>query len=463
MSKSVKLVVGAAVVVAAYVGATWYVGGKVQEQIEKQVVVAQEFLNTHSSVALFDQDRSFTVSQYERGVFSSKVQYELNLKNEDIDVGLLFEDTIYHGPWPIAAGHFAPALAVAKGQLLPTEQIQEWVEATGGQAPYQGETVFGFGGHITGHGVFAATQFQDPETGAQLTTAATTLQYEAKQDQSDVLLAMQLPKIDFQEPEQQLQVEFTQLDLTGNFNTKETETYHSVMRLDTLKVNSAMVDAIELKGFQLNLDSQQHEALVDAKVHYDIEQVLAKGVDWGRVDLLVDLKNIHQALLNEISALVESEQPEDELRFQQLLGEFLSYKPELQQAKLTWANEQGESFIETRMSASPALVEYFQNGTELQQGLGQLYEELYLDISLSRPMLKQIFGEDTMMAAMFDMIFDGVIQTGTELGVVTYDNSQARTQFEFDAEKNSLLLNGQPITEEELMQLLFALQMSGLI
>lgn len=449
-------------VVAAYVGATWYVGGKVQEQVEKQVAVAQGFLDTHSSVALFDQSRSFSISQYERGLFSSKVQYELQLKNEDTDVGLLFEDTIYHGPWPIAAGHFTPALAVAKGELLPTEQIQEWFEATGGHAPYQGETVFGFGGHITGQGHFAATQFQDPETGAQLATDVTTLQYESKNNQTEFSLAMHLPKMNFQEPDQ-VQIELTQLNLAASLNSKETETYHSTLGLDSLNINSATIGSVELQGFQVALDSRQHEALIDAKVHYDIEQIWAEGINWGHLDLLIDLKNIHQGLLNEIGVLADSDDAEDELKLQRLLGEFLSYKPELKQAKLTWANEKGESFAETRMSAAPALVEYFQQGTELRDELGQVYNQLYLDISLSRPMLQQLFGEDSLMAAMFDMMFDSAVQMGTELGLVTYDNTQVRLQFEFDSERNVLLLNQQPITEEELVQLFLALQMGGLL
>lgn len=460
MSKSVKLVLGAAVVVAAYVGATWYVGAKVQEYVEKQTAVVQDFLDTHSSVALFDQERRFTISQYKRGLFSSTVQYELHLKNNDTDVGLLFEDKIYHGPWPIAAGHFAPALAVAKGQLLATEQMQEWFEATEGQAPYQGETVIGFSGQMAGHGQFAAAQFQDPETGAQLDFDTTTVQYELTKDQSEIRLGMQLPQLRFLEPEQ-AQIVLTQLEVNAQLDAKETETYRSTMHLDTLSVDSDTMGPLELKGFQVALDSKQHQALVDAKIHYDVQQVWAGGTNWGRVDFLVDLKNIHQGLVNEMGMLAESDAPEDELKLQQLLGDFLSYKPELNQAKLTWINDKGESFVDTRMSAAPALVAYFQQGTELRDELGQIYDQLYLDISLSRPMLQQAFGEDSLMASMFDMMFDSAVQAGTELGLVTYDNAQVRLQFEFDSEQQVLLLNQQPITEEELVQLFLVMQMGG--
>ena len=65
MSKSVKLVLGAAVVVGVYVGASWYVGGRVQDELHKQVAIAQDFLDTNSSVALFDKKRSLTITHYE--------------------------------------------------------------------------------------------------------------------------------------------------------------------------------------------------------------------------------------------------------------------------------------------------------------------------------------------------------------------------------------------------------------
>lgn len=463
MSKSVKLVLGAAVVAAVYVGSSWYVGGRVQEEVQKQATVVQDFLNTNSSVALFDQKRSFTISHYERGLFSSTVQYEVELADQDNDLSVTFEDKIYHGPLPIAAGHFTPALAVAEGRVLETETVQAWFEAAQNPIPYQSKTVFGFDGNVTGKAEFAALNYIELDSQTQLQTDPVDVLYDYHKKTGAVKLDLHAPKLSLQD-ENQLNLVLSRLDVhvASNQNPEQAH-YQSTMHLEAVTLRSAETGSLELKGVQVSVDSQSANELLHGTAHYGAQQVWAEGIDWGRLNFDVKLKNIHQGLINEMSVVVDSEEPEDELKLRRLIGDFLSHQPEIEQAKLVWANDSGSSLINTRMSPAPALVEYFKNDVELRDELGQVFTVLDLDISLSRPMLQKLMGEDNLMAAMFDMMFESSVEAGTELGLVTYDGTQVRLLFQFDAAQNTLLLNGKPITEQELVQLFFALQMGGLL
>lgn len=464
MSKSVKLVLGAVIVAGVYVGASWYVGGRVQEELHKQAAIAQNFLDTNSSVALFDKKRSFTITHYERGLFSSTVQYEVELADQANDFGAKFEDKIYHGPWPIAAGHIMPALAVAKGRILETEQVQPWFEAAQNKEPYLGKAVFGFGGKVTGTADFAALRYVDSESQAQIQTEPMQVAYDYQQKSGDVKLDLHFhaPKLMVQDQDQ-LNVVLNHLDVHMVVKQDaEQETSETTANLELVTFSSADMGSLGLKGVQISGVSQSSNDLLHGTAHYGIQEMWAEGKDWGRLDFDIALKNINQSIINEMGKVVESEEPEDELKLRRLVGDFLSYEPEIKQAKLVWANDSGSSLINTRMSPSPALVEYFKNDVELSEELGQIYNILDLDISLSRPMLQKMVGEDGLMASMFDMMFDNSVEAGTELGLVTYDGTQVRLLFQFDAAQNTLLLNNKPITEQELAQLFFALQMSGL-
>lgn len=463
MSKTVKLALGAAVVAAVYVGSSWYVGGRIHDEVQKQATAAQTFLDTNSSVALFTKKRKVAISQYERGVFSSTVQYEIELADQEADFSFKFEDKIYHGPLPIVAGYFKPVLALVEGRLLQTEQSKPWFDAAQKQEPYQGRTVFEFGGDISGQGQFAALNYLDPETQMQLQTDLAAVEYSYERKTETVQVDIHAPKLSIKE-DGQLELSLNQLDLQVISNNKsEQEHYQSRMSIAAVVLNSMETGALELKALQAQTDYKNHNDLTDVVAAYEVQEMWVEGVDWGRLDFDVDLKNIHQNSLNELGVLVDSDEPEDELKVRRLFGEFLSYKPEVKVAQLVWTNESGSSSISTSMSAAPTLVEYFQNDMELSDTLSQIYNTLNLDVTLSRPMLKKAMGNDGLMAAMFDMMFEGAVEAGTEVGLVTYDGSQVSLKFQFDAEQKTLLLNNKAITEEELLQLLLMLQVNGLL
>ena len=463
MSKSVKLVLGAAVVAAVYVSSTWYVGGQVQDEVYKQAAIAQDFLATHSSVAMFDQKRSFKITHYERGVFSSTVQYEIELADAETDFTFKLEDKIYHGPLPVAAGHFAPALAVAEGQVLHTAQTQAWFDAAQNQRPVSTKTVFGFGGTVTGQAQLAALNYVDPEASVTLNTEAVAVGYEYQKKTGEISLDIAAPKLSLIDPEQ-FKLELNQLHMQVNANENPDQGhYDSVLTLDHLHLNSTDTGLMDFKGLKAKANYAMQGELTNVAAAYELQQIVVEGTDYGRLDFDVNVKNLHQDTINQIALVAESEQPQDEAKLRALIGDFLAYEPELEHAKMTWANQAGNSYVATRMKAAPALVQHFKEGTELQGELNQVYEILNLDIAVSRPMLQQVLAGNGLMASMFDMMFDSAVEAGQEVGLVTYDGTQVRLQFAFDAKQNTLLLNNKPITEEELLQLFLALQMGGLL
>ncbi|HJH24982.1 MAG TPA: YdgA family protein [Paenalcaligenes hominis] len=463
MSKTVKLALGAAVVAVVYVGSTWYVGGRVKGEVHKQAAVVQDFLATHSSMALFDQKRSFNITHYERGLFSSTVQYEVELADAETDFTFKLEDKIYHGPLPIAAGHFAPALAVAEGQLVRTVQTQAWFDAAQNQRPITTKTVFGFGGTVKGQAQLAAVNYTDPEAETTLTTETVAVGYDYQNKTGEITVDVTAPKLSVMNPEQ-FKLELSQLRIHVNANENPAQAhYDSVLNVDTLHLNSTETGVLDLKGLEAKANYAMQGELMNVAAAYALQQIVVEGTDYGRLDFDVKAKNLHQDLLNQMALVAESEQPEDEAKLRVLIGEFLGYEPELEHAKLTWTNQSGNSAIATRMKGAPALVQHFKEGTALQGELSQVYEIVTLDIALSRPMLQQVLAGNGLMASMFDMLFDSAVEAGQEVGLVTYDGTEVRLQFAFDAKQDTLLLNNKPITEDELLQLFLALQMGGLL
>ena len=66
-----------------------------------------------------------------------------------------------------------------------------------------------------------------------------------------------------------------------------------------------------------------------------------------------------------------------------------------------------------------------------------------------------------MISSMADMFFNSAAEEAQEAGLVEYDGNEAKLALSFDAATNKLLLNNKPISVEELVQILFSMQMGG--
>lgn len=131
--KKIKFTIGIVTVLSiGYLGSTWYIGNKIEKEIDNTLSLISENINSSNDMSKIN----ITKSHYEKGLFSTKLHLtiteSLDYQTElDNDKNILFSDdiTIYHGPFPfvnIAKGDFMPQVATIDYQMTEKAFPELW-------------------------------------------------------------------------------------------------------------------------------------------------------------------------------------------------------------------------------------------------------------------------------------------------------------------------------------------------
>jgi len=148
---------------AGWAGTAWYTGQRVEEAVRQQV----EQLNAQPTFG------TVQISDYERGVFSSTIQYTVTAENLPLPTGLVgrgdqiaFVSQVRHGPFPwsrLTEGQFAPVMATTHSWLQRTDPVGAWFAAAGDAQPVQEHSSIHYDGHIDFQLRFAPLTVKEPD------------------------------------------------------------------------------------------------------------------------------------------------------------------------------------------------------------------------------------------------------------------------------------------------------------
>ncbi len=143
-----KLAIAGAVVVAGYLGATWYVGTTAQEHLESRI----DFANATVKKYLGDFV-SYSLENYQSGLFTSTATQRLNINLPDFKKHIDVDFVIHNGPLPwaeLSQGKFAPKRYSFEQQLVKNEFLEPLFKLS--EKPFYG---------------VGSVDFSDVETGTQ--------------------------------------------------------------------------------------------------------------------------------------------------------------------------------------------------------------------------------------------------------------------------------------------------------
>lgn len=131
--KKIKFIIGIVTVLSiGYLGSTWYIGNKIENEIDNTLSLISEKINVSKDKSKIN----ITKSHYDKGLFSTKLHLTItesvdNQTDLENDKNILFSDdiTIYHGPFPtvnIAKGDFTPQVATIDYQMTEKAFPELW-------------------------------------------------------------------------------------------------------------------------------------------------------------------------------------------------------------------------------------------------------------------------------------------------------------------------------------------------
>lgn len=149
MSTMKKSLVAVGVIVAlgaAWTGASWYTGSKVEAELKKVIDKSNEFVTANDP----SSDVSFKMENYKRGVFSSQADIVIGSAGKP-DENIVFKADIAHGPLPltqVAKFNLMPKLGAVNVELANTAATKELFEATKGKPFMNGTAVIGYSKNV---------------------------------------------------------------------------------------------------------------------------------------------------------------------------------------------------------------------------------------------------------------------------------------------------------------------------
>lgn len=136
-----KVIVGLAVVIVAWLGATWYAGSQVEDEIDRHLA------GINQNLQVFDIQLEKTNLQ--QGLFHS--DFDLNIKWHN-QTRMVLKESIYHGPLPfnlLKKFHFVPQLASIESRLENGELTASLFKATKNEQPVELTVNLDYSNNIT--------------------------------------------------------------------------------------------------------------------------------------------------------------------------------------------------------------------------------------------------------------------------------------------------------------------------
>lgn len=459
MSKSIKVAIGVVAVALAYSGASWYVGKKLENEIGQHISAFNDYAKTQLATS-DDAIAQLSLTHFERGVFSSNVNYELIVGPKEDPIQLLINDKLQHGPFPLGAvltGHLTPALAFSNAELEKNAYVEKWFQATKGINPLQIESVISFDGALRSVARFAEVSFE--EEGTLFNSAHSTIDLHYLPASQQIAVKGLLPSLSIEDLHEKSRFAMGALHFDGSVTGFELlQGLHSStgrLQVDSLFLDTPTSGESEVRNVTIDSFSEVKEGLLAGTANYSVEAILINAKNIGSMALNIDMKRLDYALLNQLAQKSNDDAISDE-ELTSLLQRIAQKRPELAVTNFSWKNAGGESAVSAAVEVAPTAFDKHENA---EPELGLYVDRLNLSVILSRAMLRDVLGNDSMMAAFADMAFDRIATEVQDVGLLNYNGIDASATLSFDAKTKKLSINNKEITPEELLGMIAALEM----
>lgn len=409
--------------VLAYGAASWYTGKQAQTQIEQAVEQANQQLSVAWPAG--EARPTLQVQDYERGWFSSTIEYAFAFKDDEAhDQVLRLHDDLQHGPFPwraVSAGELSPMLAYSQVRLLPSEILQTWFDSQQGASPLQIDTRVSFGGVAQSLWQFHPTKLL--HDGEQIDFSGGQIELEFDQRLKTSEARGKFDSLVWEDTAGGERGEFKAMTFEGRsaFTGEEDVQVHNQANIGQITVTQDQQPTVTLTDMQVKLDSSRTGGLLDSTLGYEFGGIRVGEADLGQLQAGGRIEHIDVAAFKALMTAWEEVNPEgvdDEslsVEAQTLLKDkaqvLLAASPSVAIDPLKWKNTQGESRALLAIHFMPA-----KGDAEPDEALGALLErslrQVQLGLSVSKPMLVQVFGqmnggEDAdKMQALASMLFD---------------------------------------------------------
>ncbi|WP_416775669.1 YdgA family protein [Xenorhabdus budapestensis] len=449
MKKSLVAVSVIVALGAAWTGASWYTGKKVEARLDKTV----QKMNTELTDAFPDSRLEMQVKDFQRGIFSSDVRFILSVKDDAKNAGMkpnekiIFKSHIDHGPFPISVlkkFNFVPKMASIHSEIEQSDQLKELFEITNGKSLFNIDASVSYSGNSSSNIEIVPVEHTNKD-GTKITFSGAKINTDISRDLSELSFSIKSDELTVDVPSEKRIITLKGIDFNAGDNKKgKFDLYlgnqnYAIGEITSKSSNGK--DDFLLTNLKISTKMSENKENVNTGVAYEIDGLKMGNLDFGSGKLVFNADNLDGQAVHKFSQtyndiIAKSFSTKGlEQSSQNMAADLFSHLPILLKnnphfsiVPFSWKNSKGESTLDFKIALQNIpedLNKIAQMGTEEQ--LRTLLQELSLNVKLSKPMLiEQItksgeyLGEDKNKAEKTaNMQVQFIAAQGAALNVVT--------------------------------------------
>lgn len=454
----IGLPIAGVVLGSAVVGGSWFTGKTAQEHYYQLV--------DHFNDTMLAQDIPLQIKNVnvERNLFSSDVNYQIQVGDNSESLSIQGNDTLYHGPLPLnrlKTGNILPMAASLESKWQVPDVLKEMFRNK--EHLLTGTTNLGYGGGLDGKLSLSSIDFA--EDGKRLSTTPLNLAYalDSKQDKGELKLS--LDEVYLTERSQHQSAKFKSIGL--EMELKDEPNYSSLSSGNVnFSIGSSDIQWGNQESLQIGQVSYQGQSTMKANRNLSstvikVQNINANNMDLGHLNLDIHMDLDAQAVDELFPYLYELDTLSAKER-ERLVLNVARKAPKFEIKELTLQNGKGKADLKLLLDIAPFDTMKFDSVIELLN----LFNQSNLNFSLSRDYLENIATQVSMLSMPKETaqwqakrLADEIFENAARSEYIQAKDGRLSLDIKFN--KGEILLNGKVLSEQELQGLIFMLAMAG--
>ncbi|MEY0231176.1 YdgA family protein [Providencia manganoxydans] len=363
MKKSLVAVGVIVAVGAAWTGASWYTGSKVENELNKIISNTNEFFAANAPEA----GVVFKVENFKRGVFSSQANIVISAaESNGPDETIVFNTDIEHGPFPlsqVAKFNLIPKLGAANIELANNAATKELFEITKGKPFISGTAVVGYSKSIDSNLELLPIEYSKDD--ASISFSGSKLVFNSSADFADVDGSIITDNLVIQKADKSESMTLKGLKITTNVTKSQYGFYTGKQDLVIADTDFNIPETkFSFKNLVIGSDTVLEKESVKGSISYSIDDLkaLEQNLGSGKVALSIDkldakalgkfVEQYNKALAEGLATGDPSAAAEQVAMdmMTKTLPELLQSKPTFSISPAYWKNDAGQSSIDLSMT-----------------------------------------------------------------------------------------------------------------
>ncbi|HEF8772550.1 YdgA family protein [Providencia manganoxydans] len=363
MKKSLVAVGVIVAVGAAWTGASWYTGSKVENELNKIISNTNEFFAANAPEA----GVVFKVENFKRGVFSSQANIVISAaESNGADETIVFNTDIEHGPFPlsqVAKFNLIPKLGAANIELANNAATKELFEITKGKPFISGTAVVGYSKSIDSNLELLPIEYSKDD--ASISFSGSKLVFNSSADFADVDGSIITDNLVIQKADKSESMTLKGLKITTNVTKSQYGFYTGKQDLVIADTDFNIPETkFSFKNLVIGSDTVLEKESVKGSISYSIDDLkaLEQNLGSGKVALSIDkldakalgkfVEQYNKALAEGLATGDPSAAAEQVAMdmMTKTLPELLQSKPTFSISPAYWKNDAGQSSIDLSMT-----------------------------------------------------------------------------------------------------------------